>query len=226
VPLLNKVIVCDDEDAIAHLVAMALGDAGYLCLRARDGEQAVFLAAHEQPDLLVLDVMMPKLDGIEVCRRLRDDPALASIPILMLTSLAGTDDKVRGLEAGADDYLAKPFQMEELIARLNAVIRRRHAQPTGELRGADLVLDEERQTVRHGARTVELTATEFRLLRYFMLHPGRTLSKTTLAEHVYDYDSDKDSNVIEAYVRRLRRKLGQELIRTRRGQGYVFGERR
>jgi DNA-binding response OmpR family regulator len=123
VGLLNKIVVCDDEDAIAHLVNMALGDAGYLCLRARDGEQAVFLAGVEAPDLLILDVMMPKVDGIAACKRLKSDPILSRIPILMLTSLAGIDDKVRGLESGADDYLAKPFDLRELTARVRALIR-------------------------------------------------------------------------------------------------------
>src|SRR5207245_6949226 len=120
---LNKIVVCDDEDALAHLVSMTLGDAGYLCLRARDGEQALFLASVEQPDLMILDVMMPKVDGLQACRKLKADPLLSRIPILMLTSLASIDDKVKGLESGADDYLAKPFDLRELHARVRALIR-------------------------------------------------------------------------------------------------------
>ncbi|MSP62241.1 MAG: response regulator [Myxococcales bacterium] len=121
--LLNKIVVCDDQDDIAHLVNMALGDAGYLCLRARDGEQALFLASIEAPDLLILDVMMPRVDGITACKKLKADPVLSRIPILMLTALADVDDKVKGLEAGADDYLAKPFDLRELLARVRALIR-------------------------------------------------------------------------------------------------------
>jgi PleD family two-component response regulator len=139
VALLNKIVVCDDEDAIAHLINIALGDAGYLCLRARDGEQAIFLATVESPDLMILDVMMPKVDGIAACKRIKGDPLLSRIPILMLTSLAGIDDKVKGLEAGADDYLAKPFDLRELTARVRALIRtsrrERDRSPTTSLPG-------------------------------------------------------------------------------------------
>ena len=121
--ILNKIVICDDEDAVAHLINSALGDAGYLCLRARDGRQALFLAAVEEPDLLILDRMMPELDGLSVCHRLKGDPLLSRIPILMLTALASVDDRVEGLEAGADDYLAKPFHLRELHARVRALLR-------------------------------------------------------------------------------------------------------
>jgi DNA-binding response OmpR family regulator len=219
-----RLLVVEDDAELRERLQQALAHAGFAVDTADNGIDAAHLGEQEPYDAVVLDLGLPRRSGLNVLAQWRGHSN--AVPVVILTARDSWQEKVEGFKAGADDYLAKPFQMEELIARLNAVIRRRHAQPTGELRGADLVLDEERQTVRHGARTVELTATEFRLLRYFMLHPGRTLSKTTLAEHVYDYDSDKDSNVIEAYVRRLRRKLGQELIRTRRGQGYVFGERR
>jgi len=139
VAFLNKIVVCDDEDAIAHLIAMALGDAGFLCLRARDGEQALFLAGVESPDLMILDVMMPKVDGIQACRKIKADPLLSRIPILMLTSLASVDDKVKGLDAGADDYLAKPFDLRELHARVKALLRasrrERDRSPTTSLPG-------------------------------------------------------------------------------------------
>ncbi len=153
--LLNKIVICDDEDAIAHLVNMALGDAGYLCLRARDGEQAILLAAVEAPDLMILDVMMPKVDGIAACRRIKADPVLSRIPILMLTSLASVDDKVKGLEAGADDYLAKPFDLRELHARVRALLRasrrERDRSPTTHLPGPAALEQAVEERVRAGA---------------------------------------------------------------------------
>ena len=157
-PLLNKIVVCDDEDPIAHLVAMTLGDAGFLCLRARDGQQALFLCAREMPDLLVLDVMMPKLDGVAVARALKEDPRLASIPILMLTARVTTDDKVRGLEAGADDYLTKPFDLRELVARVRALVRARRraveSSPVTGLPGAGALEEAVEQRIASGARFV------------------------------------------------------------------------
>jgi DNA-binding response OmpR family regulator len=146
------------------------------------------------------------------------------VPVIVLTARDAWHEKVEGFKAGADDYLGKPFHVEELLARINALIRRGHGQAAGELRVAGLTLNEDRQSVTSetGAE-IELTGIEFRLLRYFMLHPGQILSKSRLTEHVYDFDSDKDSNVMEVYINRLRHKLGKELITTRRGQGYVFG---
>ena len=142
----------------------------------------------------------------------------------MLTARNAWYEKVEGFKAGADDYLAKPFHTEELLARLQALIRRSTVHEGGGLEGFGLQLDEERQTVtREDGTTLELTGTEFRLLRYLMLHPGKVLSKSRLTDHIYEYDADRDSNVIEVYVNRLRQKLGKELIKTKRGQGYVFG---
>jgi DNA-binding response OmpR family regulator len=219
-----RLLVVEDETELRERLRRAPARAGFAVDTADNGVDAAYLGEQEPYDAIVLDLGLPRRSGLDVLGQWRGQGN--AVPVVILTARDSWQEKVEGFKAGADDYLAKPFQMEELIARLNAVIRRGHARPAGELRVADLVLDEERQTVRQGARTVELTATEFRLLRYFMLHAGRTVSKTALTEHIYDYDSDKDSNVIEAYVRRLRRKLGHELIRTRRGQGYVFGERR
>ena len=146
------------------------------------------------------------------------------MPVLILTARDAWHEKVDGFKAGADDYLGKPFHAAELIARLLALLRRSNARPRGPLRAAGLELNEDTQTVvTRGGETFDLTGTEFRLLRYLMLHPGRLLSKTRLAEHVYDFDTERDSNVLEVYINRLRRKLGRELIATRRGQGYVFG---
>ncbi len=219
-----RLLVVEDDAELRERLRQALACAGFAVDTADNGIDAAHLGAAEPYDAVVLDLGLPRRSGLEVLAQWRQRGN--AVPVVILTARNSWQEKVEGFRAGADDYLGKPFHVEELTARLHAVIRRRHAQPTGKLRVADLVLDEERQTVQHGARSIELTATEFRLLRYFMLHAGRTLSKTRLVEHVYDYDSDKDSNVIEAYVRRLRRKLGPDLIRTRRGQGYVFAERR
>jgi DNA-binding response OmpR family regulator len=217
-----RLLVVEDDAELRERLQRALAGVGFAVDPVDNGVDAAHLGAEEPYDAVVLDLGLPRRSGLEVLAQWRSHGN--TVPVVILTARDSWQEKVEGFKAGADDYLAKPFHMEELIARLNALIRRRHAQPAGELRVADLVLDEERQTVRHGGQAIELTATEFRLLRYFMLHPGRTLSKTALTEHIYDYDSDKDSNVIEAYVRRLRQKLGPEWIRTRRGQGYVFGE--
>jgi len=164
---------------------------------------------------------LPRRPGLEVLRNWRARGNAS--PVIILTARDSWQEKVDGFKA--DDYLAKPFHPEELIARINAIIRRRHGEPKGGIQTAELMLDEERQTVIHRGESIALTGTEFRLLRYFMLHPGKIVSKTELTEHVYDFDSDRDSNVIEVYIRRLREKLGAGLIETRRGQGYVFGSK-
>ncbi|HWS02985.1 MAG TPA: response regulator transcription factor [Gammaproteobacteria bacterium] len=180
------------------------------------------MGEQEPYDAIVLDLGLPRRPGLEVLRNWRGG-GLAT-PVLILTARDAWHEKVEGFQAGADDYLGKPFHVEELVARLNALIRRASGVARPDLQSNGLELDDSRQCVRTAdGRDIELTGTEFRLLRYFMLHPGRILSKSQLAEHVYDYDSDKDSNVIEVYVRRLRLKLGDDLIETKRGQGYVFG---
>jgi len=176
----------------------------------------------ESFDLVVLDLGLPERPGLEVLAnwRARDN----RVPLVILTARGGWQEKVEGLKAGADDYVVKPFRLEELLARVGAVLKRSKGASTGPLEAEGIALDEETQTLvaADGARTA-LTGIEFRLLRCFMLHPGHLLSKTRLCEHVYDRDGDKDSNVIEVYVNRLRQKVGRDLIKTRRGQGYVFG---
>jgi DNA-binding response OmpR family regulator len=169
----------------------------------------------------VLDLGLPRRNGLEVLRSWRARGN--AVPVLILTARDAWHEKVEGFNAGADDYLAKPFHVEELHARLAALIRRSHAQPAGFVESAGPRLDEARQSVIAGERTIELSGVEFRLLRYFMLHPGEILSKTHLTEHVYDDAAEHDSNVIEVYVNHLRKKIGRERISTRRGQGYVFG---
>lgn len=220
---MRLLVVEDDADLRAALKA-GLTRAGFAVDTAENGVDAEHLGDTEPYDAVVLDLGLPRRPGLEVLRnwRARENAA----PVIILTARDSWQEKVDGFKAGADDYLAKPFHPEELIARINAIIRRRHGEAKGGIQTAELVLDEERQTVIHRGQTLTLTGTEFRLLRYFMLHPGKILSKTELTEHVYDFDSDRDSNVIEVYIRRLREKLGPGVIETRRGQGYVFGDGR
>jgi DNA-binding response OmpR family regulator len=175
----------------------------------------------ESYDVAVLDLGLPERSGLDVLRAWRARGN--TVPVLILTARDAWYERVDGLRAGADDYLGKPFYVEELVARLNALIRRNTVHEGGTLCVGGMTLDEAKQTiVMANGTTIALTGIEFRLLRYFMLHPGQVLSKSRLTEHIYDWNADHDSNVIEVYVKRLRQKCGKELIQTRRGQGYVF----
>ncbi len=218
-----RVLLVEDDPGLGQQLKHDLARAGFAVDLIDNGVDAEFMGEEEDYDLVVLDLGLQQRSGLEVLRNWRGRGN--KVPVVILTARDAWHEKVDGFKAGADDYLAKPFHVEELLARMQAVVRRHNAQTGGdELQVAQLKLDEGRQTVTTAAGEVfELTGTEFRLLRYFMLHPGRVLSKSVLTEHVYDYDSDKDSNVIEVYVNRLRQKLGKELIQTKRGQGYVFG---
>jgi len=218
-----RVLLVEDDLELGQQLKNDLARAGFAVDLADNGVDAEFLGDEEDYDLVVLDLGLPKRPGLEVLQNWRSRGN--KVPVVILTARDAWHEKVDGFKAGADDYLAKPFHVEELLARLQAVVRRHNDQTGGdELQVAQLKLDEGKQTVTTaGGEVFELTGTEFRLLRYFMLHPGRILSKSVLTEHVYDYDSDKDSNVIEVYINRLRQKLGKELIQTKRGQGYVFG---
>ncbi|MHB1140381.1 MAG: response regulator transcription factor [Sulfuricaulis sp.] len=216
-----RLLVVEDDAALCASLEQALEQAGYAVDTTGNGEDAEHLGDSEPYDAVVLDLGLPRRPGLEVLKHWRARGK--SMPVIILTARDTWQEKVDGFKAGADDYLAKPFHFEELVARVGAIIRRRHGEPSGGIRTADLALDEEHQTVAYNGKTVALTGTEFRLLRYFMLHPGKILSKTELTRHVYDFDSDRDSNVIEVYIRRLREKLDPGVIHTRRGQGYVFG---
>ena len=218
-----RLLVVEDDDPLREALERTLTQAGYAVDTAANGVDAEHLGDTEPYDAIVLDLGLPRRPGLEVLRHWRARGN--AIPVIILTARDTWQEKVDGFKAGADDYLGKPFHVEELVARVNAIIRRRHGETKGAIETAELRLDEERQTVTHRGQTIELTGTEFRLLRYFMLHPGKILSKTELTEHVYDFDSDRDSNVIEVYIRRLREKLGDDVIQTRRGQGYVFGSK-
>lgn len=219
-----RVLVVEDDALLVAQLSRDLGRAGYAVDVTDNGIDAEFMGNEEPYDIVILDLGLPRRPGLEVLRNWRGRGN--KVPVIVLTARDAWHEKVDGFKAGADDYLAKPFHIEELLARMTAVIRRHVDQVGGALSLAGFELDEQRQRVRvDDGRDIELTGTEFRLLRYFMLHPGRILSKATLSEHVYEYDDDKDSNVIEVYVNRLRQKLGKDVIQTRRGQGYVFGAR-
>ena len=216
-----RLLLAEDDEALVRQLQPGLEQAGYAVDHAADGRDALFLGQTETYDAVVLDLGLPVLAGLDVLRRWRKDEI--GVPVLILTARDTWRDKVDGLRAGADDYLTKPFHPAELLARVEALIRRSHGRATPVLEAATFRLDDEHQCViRSDGTCVALTGTEFRLLRYFMLNPGRPLSKTRLTEHVYDQDFDRDSNLIEVYVRRLRDKIGRAHIETRRGQGYVF----
>ena len=217
-----KVLVVDDEQYIRDLVGTALRYEGFDVTEAATGRAALAAVSTSRPDLVVLDVMLPDLDGLELTRRLRSEGI--RVPVVFLTARDSTEDKVVGLTVGGDDYITKPFSLEELVARVRSVLRR--TQPVAaesQLRFADLVLDEDTHEVWRGDHAVHLTATEFNLLRYLMLNPRRVLSKVQILEHVWQYDFDGDPNVLETYISYLRKKLdplGPPLIHTVRRVGY------
>jgi len=216
-----RLLLVEDNVALADELLADLGRQGYAVDWLADGRDALVQGATEPYDLVVLDLGLPGMPGLDVLRRWRGDSL--AMPVLILTARDSWAERIDGLKAGADDYLSKPFHPEELALRIQALLRRAHGLANqNELKAAGLVLDEARQCVRRGDEEVVLTAGEFRLLRYFMLHPGQILSKTQLNDHLYDGESERDSNVIEVHVNHLRRKLGREVIETRRGQGYRY----
>jgi DNA-binding response OmpR family regulator len=216
-----RLLIAEDDAALAARLRARLVEAGYAVDVADDGVDAAHLGSTEPYDAVILDLGLPRRNGLAVLREWR--AAGNAVPVLILTARDGWSERVEGLQAGADDYLGKPFHVEELLARVQALLRRAAPVQATELRAGDWRLDETRQClIGVDGREQPLTGTEFRLLRYFMRHPDEVLSKTRLSEHVYDYDAERDSNVIEVYVRRLRALLGAQCIETRRGQGYVF----
>ncbi|HCB12854.1 MAG TPA: DNA-binding response regulator [Gammaproteobacteria bacterium] len=218
-----RLLLVEDDALLSDRLRVELEQAGFAVDVAADGADAEFMGESEPYHVIVLDLGLPGRPGLDVLRRWRagGNP----VPVLILTARDAWHEKVDGFKAGADDYLSKPFHTAELIARLQSLLRRSIARSHGPLRVAGLELDEDAQTARISAtgEMFELTGTEFRLLRYLMRHPGQVLSKTRLAEQIYDFETERDSNVLEVYINRLRRKFGRELITTRRGQGYVFG---
>lgn len=223
----TKILVVDDEPSITDLVALALRYERFDVEVAHSGHEALSAVRSFAPDLVVLDIMLPDLDGFEVARRMAAEAPLT--PVLFLTARDATDDKVRGLTLGGDDYMTKPFSLEELVARIRAVLRRtRRANAVPQrLVFADLEMDEETHEVRRGGVPLQLTATEYKLLRYFLLNPRRVLSKAQILDRVWNYDFGGDANVVEIYISYLRKKLdplGPPLIHTVRGFGYCLRE--
>jgi two-component system OmpR family response regulator len=224
-----RLLVVDDEPDIVELLSASLRGAGFDVACATDGCQAVERARQHRPDVVLLDVMMPGMDGFEVVRRLRDEGSTA--PILFLTARDATEDRVTGLELGADDYVCKPFSLQELVARIRALLRRaggpaaQAAAGGSRLSFADIELDEESHEVRKAGNLVTLSATEFRLLHYFLTNPKRVLSKGQILSHVWDHAYSGETNVVESYVSYLRKKIDTtqpRLIHTLRGVGYVL----
>ena len=216
-----RVLLVEDSVALADELMPLLKQAGYAVDWLADGRDASVRASDENYDIAVLDLGLPGRNGLEVLRDWRS--AGLPLAVLVLTARDSFADRIAGLRAGADDYLAKPFHPDELLLRLQALLRRRHGQTNApRLVVGALALDEERQFVERDGTVVALSGAEFRLLRCFMLNPGRVLSRTQLEEHLYDGETERDSNVLEVLVNRLRRKLGREVIETRRGQGYCF----
>ena len=214
-----RLLVVEDEPAIAADIAAALGRAGYVAELVRDGEAAWFQAETEAYDAIVLDLGLPRLDGLTVLRRLR--AAGVAVPVLILTARDSWAERVAGIDAGADDYLGKPFHSEELLARIGAILRRTAGHATPLLEAGPLSIDTRRMLAHLGGRQLALTALEFRALRYLVHHKGRVISQGELAEHVYGQEEEPDSNAIEVLIGRLRRKLAAEVIVTRRGYGYL-----
>jgi len=216
-----RVLIVEDNTELAKQVKCTLAHERYVVDIAEDGEEGLYLAETEPYDTIILDLGLPKLDGLSVLQRLR--AAGNEVPVLILTSRDTWREKVTGLRAGADDYLAKPFEFEELLARLEALIRRSSGHASPILTCCDVVMDTSSARVTMHGNPIDLTALEYRTLEYLMQHPDKVVSKTELTEHIYDQDFDRDSNVIEVLINRLRGKLDTSLIKTRRGLGYQVG---
>jgi heavy metal response regulator len=219
-----RLLVVEDEKKVASFIKKGLEEEGYAVDQTSDGETGLAMGLDGVHDLIILDVNLPGLDGLAVLRELRRKKIVT--PVLLLTVRAAIEDKVLGLDTGADDYLTKPFAFQELLARVRALLRRKAEAEPPLLQVADLTLDPARRVVSRGKEKIELTAKEFALLDYFMRNPGRVLTRTMIAEHVWDYDFDSMTNVIDVYVNYLRKKIDnrreRKLIRTVRGVGYVL----
>lgn len=219
-----RILVVEDERKVASFIRQGLGEEGYAVDVASNGEEGLAMARDGVHDLIILDIGLPKMNGLQVLQELRRRKV--TTPVLLLTVRATIEDKVLGLDAGADDYLTKPFAFQELVARVRALLRRRTEGGPAVLQFADLTLDPARHTAFRGGQKIDLTSKEFALLDYFMRNPGRVLTRTIIIEHVWDYDFDTGTNVVDVYVNYLRKKIDSDrepkLIHTIRGVGYVM----
>ncbi len=217
-----RILIVDDDRHLNSIIKRGLTEETYAVDTAFDGEEGEYMAWVNSYDLIILDIMMPKKDGIEVCQSLRANSV--NTPILMLTAKDAVEDRVKGLDAGADDYLVKPFAFSELLARIRALLRREGTSKTPELKVGDIVLNTRTREARRGDRSIELTSKEYTILEYFMRHPNAVITRTMLEEHAWDYDFESMSNLIDVYIRRLRCKIDSEgepsMIQTVRGAGY------
>ncbi len=217
-----RLLLVEDDKQLSQTLSQKLKKEGFAIDVSDNGIDAEFMGDEEPYDIIILDLGLPQRSGLEVLKNWRKKEN--KVAVIVLTARDAWHERVDGFKAGADDYLGKPFHFEELLVRIQALLRRHHNNTLGSsIKSSGLILDEERQQISINAETpISLTGTEFRLLRYFMLHPDRILSKTRLIEHVYEQDFNKDSNLIEVYVRHLRKIIGRERIVTKRGQGYIF----
>jgi len=222
-----RILIIEDEVNLSNAIKTGLTEAGFAVDQAFDGEEGMFLAESEPYDTIILDIMLPKIDGLTICRRLRDKSAIT--PLLMLTAKERLEDKVAGLDAGADDYLTKPFEFAELRSRIHALLRRSHNQPKGAITIADLVIDPPKHEVTRDGKTISLTAKEFAILEYLALHTNEVVTRTQILEHTWDYNFDSMSNIIDVFIASLRKKVDQKsaikLLHTVRGVGFSLREK-
>ncbi len=214
-----RILVVEDEADLARAIKQALAEEGFSVDIAADGEAGAWSALSLDYDAVVLDLMLPKVDGWGVLARIR---AKKRTPVLILTARDGVPDRVRGLDGGADDYLTKPFSIDELIARVRALIRRSAGKPDPVLRFGDVEINTAAHTVKRGEEGIHLTGKEYALLELLALHRGELVTRTTIYDHIYDEEGDTFSNIVDVYIANLRKKLGRDLIETRRGQGYIL----
>ena len=219
-----RLLVIEDEKKVARFIKKGLGEEGYAVDLASDGEEGLAMVLDQVHDLIILDIALPKMDGLQVLKKLRE--RRVRTPVLLLTVRATIEDKVLGLDSGADDYLTKPFAFKELLARIRALLRRKVEAGPSLLQVEDLVLDPARHLVTRGGERIDLTSKEFALLEYLMRNAGRVVSRVMISEHVWNYDFDTETNVIDVYINYLRRKIDsgrdKKLIHTVRGSGYVL----
>ena len=215
-----RLLIVEDEEELAETVRRAFVEDGFSVDVAHDGESGLFSAQSWNYDAIILDLMLPRLSGVEVLKKVR---AKNATPVLILTARDGVDDKVKGLNGGADDYLTKPFQLAELIARIRALVRRSAGKPSPLLKVGDVEIDTVARIIRRKGKAVEITPKEFALAELMALHRGELVTRTMIYEKLYDENDDTLSNVVDVYVSNLRRKLGKEFIETRRNQGYILG---